>query len=106
MESVKEVKRKRKNKRGKESRYGKRYGFELKLRCVKLHLEKGLPVPLLSKEVGASRDMVLHWVKAYQGRGEAGLRSGVRSSGGRRKLPGPVRKKAVCFQRAEAPNTT
>ena len=101
MESVKEVKRKRKNKRGKESRYGKRYGFELKLCCVKLHLKKGLPVPLLSKEVGASRDTVLHWVKAYQERGEAGLRSGVRSSGSRRKLPGPVRKKIIEIKKRE-----
>ena len=92
MESVKEVKRKRKDKKGKESRYGKRYGFDLKLRCVKLHLEKGLPVSLLSKEVGASRDTVLHWVKAYRERGEAGLRNEVRRSGSRRKLPSPVRK--------------
>ena len=46
MESVEEVKRKGK---GKESRFGKRYGFELKLRCVKLRLEEGLPVSLLSK---------------------------------------------------------
>ncbi len=37
MESVEEVKRKS---REKESRFGKRYKFELKLRCVKLHLEE------------------------------------------------------------------
>ena len=91
MESVKEVKRRRKN--GKESRFGKRYGFELKLRCVKLRLEEGLPVSLLSKEVGVSKETVSHWVKAYQERGEAGLRNQVRRSGSRRKLPGPVRKK-------------
>jgi len=47
MESVEEVKRKSKEK---ESRFGKRYGFELKLRCVKLRVEEGLPVSLLSKE--------------------------------------------------------
>jgi len=35
MENVEEVKKKSK---GKESRYGKRYGFEFKLRCVKLRL--------------------------------------------------------------------
>jgi hypothetical protein len=35
MESVGEVKKKSK---GKESRFGKRYGFEIKLRCVKLRL--------------------------------------------------------------------
>jgi hypothetical protein len=41
MESVEEVKRKCK---GKENRFGNRYGFELKLRCVKLRLEERLPV--------------------------------------------------------------
>jgi transposase InsO family protein len=102
MESVKEVKRRRKkNRKGKESRYGNRYGFDLKLRCVKLHLEKGLPVSLLIKEVGASRDTLLHWVKAYRERGEAGLRNEVRRSGSRRKLPSPVRKKIVEIKKRE-----
>ncbi len=54
MENVEGVKKKSKKK---ESRYGKRYGFEFKLRCVKLQLEEGLPVSLLSKEVGASKDV-------------------------------------------------
>ena len=90
MESIEEVKRKSK---GKESRYGRRYGFELKLRCVKLRLEEGLPVSLLSKEAGVSKDVVYRWVKAYQERGEEGLRNQVKSSGGRRRLPGPVREK-------------
>ena len=98
MEEVGEVKKKGK---GKESRYGKRYGFEFKLRCVKLRLEEGLPVSLLSKEVGVNKDVVYRWVKAYQERGEAGLRSGVRSSGGRRKLPGPVRKKIIEIKKRE-----
>jgi len=57
MESIEEVKRK-----GKESRYGNRYGFELKLRCVKLRLEEGLPVSLLSKEAGVSKDVIYRWV--------------------------------------------
>ena len=90
MESVEEVKKKYK---GKESRFGRRYGFELKLRCVKLRLEEGLPVSLLSKELGVSKDVVYRWVKAYQERGEAGLRNQVVSSGSGRKLPVPVRKK-------------
>ena len=72
MERVEEVKRKSK---GKESRFGKRYGFELKLRCVKLRLEEGLPVSLLCKEVGVSKSAIHRWVKAYQERGEAGLRN-------------------------------
>jgi transposase InsO family protein len=98
MEGVEEVKKKQK---GKESRFGKRYGLELKLRCVKLHLEEGFPISLLSKEVGASTDGIRRWVKAYQERGEAGLRNRVRSSKGRRKLPGPVREKIVELKKQE-----
>ena len=63
MEGVEEVKRKRK---GKQSRFGKRYRFELKIRCVKLYLEEGLPLSLLPKEVGASTDGIRRWVKAHQ----------------------------------------
>ncbi len=92
MERVEEVKGRDKEK---ESRFGKRYGFEFKLRCVKLQLEEGLPFSLLSKEVGASADSIRCWVKAYQERGEAGLRNQGRSSGSRQKLPGPVREKIV-----------
>jgi hypothetical protein len=44
MESVEEVKRKCKRKG-----FGNRYGFELKLRGVKLGLEEELPVSFLSK---------------------------------------------------------
>ena len=78
MENVEEVKKKIK---GKESRYGKRYGFEFKLRCVKLRLEEAIPISLLSKEVGSSQDMIRRWAKAYQERGEAGLRNGVVPAG-------------------------
>jgi transposase InsO family protein len=91
MERVEEVKRKSKEK---ESRLGKRYGFEIKLRCVKLRLEEGLPVGLLCKEVGVSKSAIHHWVKAYQERGEAGLREpGFPKK--EKKLPGPVREKIV-----------
>src|SRR5512135_1429053 len=92
MENVEEVKNKSK---GKESRYGKRYGIEFKLRCVKLRLEEGIPVALLSKEVGASKDVIRRWAKAYQEQGEAGLRNPRVSTGSRQKLPGPVREKIV-----------
>ena len=90
MERVEGVRGKNKEK---ESRFGKRYGFEIRLRCVKLHLEEGLPLSLLSKEVGASTDGIRRWVKAYQERGEAGLRNRGGSSGSRKKLPVPVREK-------------
>ena len=90
MKNVREVKRKRK---GNENRFRRRYGFELKLRCSKLWLEKGLAVSLLSKEVGVSKSVFHRWVKAYQARGEAGLWNPVGSSGNWRKLPDPVCKK-------------
>jgi transposase-like protein len=90
MEKVEGVKRKKK---GKESRFGRRYGFELKLRCVKLRVEEGVSVAFISKEVGVHREVIYRWVKAYRERGEAGIRNRVRSSGSRQKLPGPVRKK-------------
>jgi len=98
MEDVEEVKKKGK---GKEGRYGKRYGLEFKLRCVKLRLEEGLPISLLSKEAGASKDVIRRWAKAYQERGEAGLRNGVVPAGSRRKLPGPVREKIVEIKKRE-----
>lgn len=70
---------------------GTRYGFDLKVRCVKLHMEKGLPVSLLSKDVGAGRDTILYWVKAHREREGEGLRNPVWSSENRRKLLSPVR---------------
>jgi transposase InsO family protein len=98
MEGVEEVK---KRSQGKESRYGKRYGLEFKLRCVKLRLEEEIPISLLSKEVGCSQDVIRRWTKAYEERGEAGLRSGVVPAGSRRKLPGPVREKIVEIKKRE-----
>ena len=98
MEEVEEAKKRSK---GKESRYGKRYGLEFKLRCVKLRLEEGIPISLLSKEVGCSPDVIRRWTKAYEERGEAGLRKGVVPSGSRRKLPEPVREKIVEIKKRE-----
>jgi len=98
MERVAGVKKKSKRK---ESRYGRRYGLEFKLRCVKLRLEEGFPVSLLSKEVGASKDVIRRWAKAYQERGEAGLQNRIVSKERRRKLPGPVREKIVEIKKRE-----
>ncbi len=98
MENVAGVKKKSK---GKENRYGRRYGLEFKLRCVKLRLEEGIPVSLLSEEVGASKDVIRRWAKAYQERGEAGLRNRIVPEGSRRKLPGPVREKIVEIKKRE-----
>jgi transposase InsO family protein len=97
MEEVKEVKKKK----GKESRYGKRYGLEVKLRCVKLRLEEGVPISLLSKEVGASKDVIRRWTKAYQEQGETGLRNRVSPAERYKKLPGAVREKIVEIKKQE-----
>jgi transposase InsO family protein len=98
MESVEEVRRKCK---GKERRYGKRYGVEFKLRCVKLRMEEEYPLSILSKEFDVSKDTICHWVKAYRERGEAGLRNQIGFPGSRRKLPGPVREKIVEIKKRE-----
>jgi transposase InsO family protein len=98
MEEVGGVKKRDK---GKESRYGKRYGLKVKLRCVKLSLEEGIPVSLLSKEVGCSQDVIRRWARAYAERGEAGLRTGVVPARSRRKLPGPIREKIVEIKKRE-----
>jgi transposase-like protein len=86
---------------GKESLYGKRYGFDFKLRCVKLRLEEGLPVSLLSKEAGCSQDVIRRWTRTYQKRGEAGLRNAMVSGGSRQKLAEPVREKIVEIKKRE-----
>src|SRR5512135_3886698 len=98
MVDVEEVKKRSK---GKGSRYGKRYGLEFKLRCVKLRLEEEIPISLLSKEVGCSQDVIRRWTEAYQERGEAGLRNGAVPAGSRRKLPGPVSEKIVEIKKRE-----
>jgi transposase InsO family protein len=68
---------------------------------VKLRLEEGYPVSLLSKEVGASKDVIRRWVKAYQDHGEAGLRERIVPTGRGRKLPGPVREKIIEIKKRE-----
>jgi len=55
-----------------------------------MRLEERLPVSLLSKEVGVSKDVVYRWVKAYQERGESRLQNLVGSSGSRRRLRRPA----------------
>jgi transposase InsO family protein len=98
MEEVGGVKKRVK---GKESRFGKRYGFELKLRCAKLRLEEGIPVSLLSKEAGCSQDVIRRWARAYEEQGEAGLRTRVVQAGSRRKLSRPIREKIIELKKRE-----
>ena len=68
---------------------------------MKLRLEEGLPVSLLSRKTGCGKYVFCHWVKTYQERGEARLQDWIVSAGGRRKLPGLVREKIVEIKKHE-----
>ena len=49
------------------------YPVELRRRAVKLLLEEGLPLELIAKETGASRETIREWARRYRAEGEAGL---------------------------------
>ncbi len=98
MESVEEVKRKSKEK---ENRFGKRYGYEFRLRAVKLRLEEGIPVALLCKELGVAEKTLWEWLKRYRESGEGGLRDKVVVPGDRQKLPLPVRDRIIEIKKRE-----
>ena len=46
---------------------------ELRLKAVKLHLEEGFPVDVVSAEVGVTPVTLKTWVERYQAQGRAGL---------------------------------
>lgn len=46
---------------------------ELRLKAVKLHLEEGFPVDVVSAEVGVAPVTLKAWVERYQAQGRAGL---------------------------------
>ena len=76
-------------------RRGQAYSFGLRLRVVKLCLEEGFPVQVVSRETGVGKASVARWVKLYREQGQAGLARPERSRHGTRKLPGPVRRKII-----------
>ncbi len=97
MENIEEVK----ERKSEGKRITKQYSYEIKLRAVKLHLEEGLPISLLCKELGAHDSTVSGWLKRYRERGETGLRGRVVKPGRPRKLPAPVREKIVEIKKQE-----
>jgi transposase len=97
MEDLEEVK----ESKNKGKRVTKQYGYEFKLRAVKLLAEKGLPASLLGKELKVSTSTLFGWLRAYRKNGEAGLRGRVGKPGTRRKLPRPVREKIVEIKKRE-----
>ena len=80
-----------------KSRRGKRrnYGFDYKLRAVKLHLEEGVPVALVCEETGMPRGTMGRWIKSYRDRGEEGLKSDRHFRGTEEKLPAAVKDKII-----------
>ena len=53
----------------------RRYGFEVKLKAVKLYLEEGFTAKLISQELGPSQQVLSGWVKQYRAQGEEGLKA-------------------------------
>jgi transposase InsO family protein len=60
------------------------YPIALRRQAVRLYLEEGIPLRLVAKELGVSRDSVIDWGNRYRKLGEAGLER-------RPSVPGPRR---------------
>jgi transposase InsO family protein len=82
-----------------ESKFGRRFTPQEKLRAVRLHLQEGFSLRAVGEEIGVSKHGLYMWVRAYRERGEAGLARQTAPRPGRR-LPGPVREKIIELKRA------
>jgi len=76
----------------------RRYGFEEKLKAVRLHLQEGFPAKLVSEETGVSISSLGVWVRDYRKDGEAGLRRQTAPRPGRR-LPSAVTEQIVALKK-------
>ena len=78
------------------------YPYELRLKAVKLHLEKGISRDVISRELGVGESSVSNWVKAYREKGEDGLRAQARGPRpGQNKLGEPVTARILELKKAE-----
>ena len=91
-------KRRKKGKKGGKKRSWA-YGYEFKLRAVKLYLEEGVPIRLICRDTGVSKGTLQKWVKSYRERGEGGLRLHPRYRNRGTSLPAPVKDKIVSIKR-------
>jgi transposase InsO family protein len=66
-----------------------RYGFTIRRKAVQLHLEEGIPVDLVAKEMGVSDTSVENWTRRYRKTGAAGLQD-IKPGGRKNSLPGAV----------------
>jgi transposase InsO family protein len=76
----------------------KRYPYEVRRKAVQLHLEEGIGVELVVKELGVPRSSVWAWVRRYKELGEAGLRIGCGGGSGS-KVAKPVQEEIVRLKR-------
>jgi transposase len=102
MEEKIEVGKKSARKSGAKKRVKVVYPHELRLKAVKLHLDKGIGRDVISRELGVGESSVSNWVKAYRQKGEEGLRTQPPGAPpGQRKLPEPVTDRILELKKAE-----
>lgn len=102
MEEKIEVGRKKGRKSSPKKRPKVVYPYELRLKAVKLHLEKGISRDVIRRELGVGESSVSNWVKAYREKGEAGLRTQLRGPRpGQNKLGEPVTARILELKKAE-----
>ena len=65
----------------------RRYSADFKLQIVKKYLEESVPAAVIRQECGLGTGTVNRWVRAYRGRGEAGLTTSYSGKG--HSLPSP-----------------
>ena len=71
---------------------GSKYPFDLRLRLVRLHTDKGIAVQQIAKDTGVGEGTVREWVRRYRKSGEAGLRlGGAGNHTGRVQIPPAVK---------------
>jgi transposase-like protein len=75
------------------------YPKSLRLRTVRLCIEDGLPLSVVSTETGVGNNTVRRWVERYKEFGEAGLESRHPGGGGKR-LPAAIREKIIETKKA------
>src|ERR1700677_711140 len=89
-------------KKGKQGRRRGSYGYELRLKAVKLHLEEGVSREVICREMDVPRTTLLVWLEAYRQEGAEGLRPQTPGSpAGQKRLPEPVTAKIVELKTAE-----
>lgn len=82
------------NKRSGKGKPRKTYDKAFREKIVRMHLEDGIPLKLLSKECGASVNSINKWSKRWQAEGPAGLLDHPKPGSGA-KLPSAVDEKII-----------